>query len=186
MPPGEVTALLAKLEAGDPRARDELLELVYRELEVIARAVVPSGEVSLEPNALVHELYLRFAEAPLAAHDRKHFFANAALALREMMVDRVRRRLAAKRGGELERVTLSGLDSGKHPHDLMVVVDALQKLEQLAPRQARIVELRCFVGMTAAEVADVLGVSERTVHGEWRLARAWLVQVLRDEQRTPP
>jgi RNA polymerase sigma factor (TIGR02999 family) len=183
MAPGEVTALLAKVGEGDDAARATLIELVYGELEVIARAVVRGGDASLDPHGLVHELYLRLAASPIAARDRKHFYAIASLAMRQIMVDRARRRRAAKRGGELDRVTLSGLDGGDRAHDLFIVVDALERLETLAPRQARIVELRCFVGLTALETAEVLGVSERTVHGEWRLARAWLVQALRVEPR---
>ena len=175
--PGEITGLLARVRDGDHAARGELIPLVYRDLERIAAAYVADGE-SLEPRGLVHELYLRLASAALDARDRRHFYAGAALAMRQILADRARRRLAAKRGGAGLRVTLSGLDGGGDPTDAVAIDLALTRLEQLSPRQARVAELRCLLGLTVVEVADVLGVSERTVHGEWRLARAWLVREL--------
>lgn len=175
---GEITALLDRMRDGDASARDSLLPLVYRELEAIARAYV-NPAASLEPRGLVHELYLRIEASPVEARDRKHFYAIAALAMRQILSDRARRRRAAKRGGpEQVQVTLSGLADDGRAVDVLAIDDALAKLEQLSPRQARIVELRCLVGMSVVEVADALEVSERTVHAEWRLARAWLTRAL--------
>src|SRR5688500_11544759 len=111
----QITALLAQVRDGDAGARDALLPLVYGDLELIARAYARGSEVSLEPRGLVHELYLRLAAGPVDARDRKHFYAIAALAMRQIVADRARRRHAAKRGGAAVRVTLSGLaapDSG--------------------------------------------------------------------------
>jgi len=175
----DITALLVAARNGDPRAKDALFPAVYRDLERIAMAQV-RGNATLEPRGLVHELYLRLIKGPLDAKDRSHFFATAALAMRQILVDRARKRQTRKRGGEHpDRVTLSGLandaDSGV---DLIAVDRALAKLEALSPRQARVVELRCLLGLTAEETAEALGVSERTVHGEWRLARAWLSREL--------
>lgn len=127
----------------------------------------------------MHELYLKLVSSPVEARDRKHFYAIAALAMRQILADRARRRKAAKRGGpEKVQVTLSGLAEEERHVDVLAVDDALTKLEELSPRQARIVELRCLIGMSVAETADALEVSERTVHSEWRLARAWLSREL--------
>lgn len=178
--PGDITVLLGRMRDGDAAARDQLVPLVYRDLEKIAVAYANRPDVTIEPRGLVHELYMRLVASPVNARDRKHFYAVAALAMRQILVDRARRRSASKRGGDAERVTIEGLgvDGGV---DLLVVEDALNKLEVLSPRQARIVELRCLVGLSVPETADVLGISERTVHTEWRLARAWLVRALVEE-----
>lgn len=179
----DITTLLGRLGDGVPGAREALLPVVYRELEAIARGYVRRG-ASIEPGELVHELYLRLAAAPMAARDRKHFYAIAALAMRQILADRARRRRASKRGGDAVRVTLSGLAAEsarpqtRDVRSVQEVEAALARLEALSPRQARIVELRCLIGMTAAETAAVLDVSERTVQAEWRLARAWLTREL--------
>lgn len=181
-PPKAITVLLHQMQDGDASARDQLLPLVYGELEKIARAYVnPSN--SLEPRGLVHELYLKLLASKdmVEAKDRKHFFAIAALAMRQILTDRARRKKAAKRGGpEQVRVTLSGIAETDQQLDALAVDDALKKLEELSPRQARIVEMRCLIGMSVIETADALDVSERTVHAEWRLARAWLSRELAD------
>jgi len=179
--PGDITELLARMRDGDGAARDALVPLVYRDLEAIAAAYARRPGASLEPRGLVHELYLRLASAPLDARDRKHFFAIAALAMRRILIDRARRRKARRRGGDALRVTLAGLPGVEDGVELLAIEDALRRLEALAPRQARIVELRCLVGLSVAETAEAIGVSERTVHGEWRLARAWLLRALRGE-----
>ena len=174
----DITALLGRVRDGEPGARERLLPLVYSELEAIARGYLPPKVASIEPRELVHELYLRIASSPVAARDRKHFYAIAALAMRQILADRARRRRAAKRGGDAVRVTLTGLAGGDGARDLLAVEDALVRLEALSPRQARIVELRCLIGMSVIETADALEVSERTVQAEWRLARAWLTREL--------
>jgi RNA polymerase sigma-70 factor (ECF subfamily) len=175
----DITTLLARV--GDPGARDALLPLVYRELELIAHGHARRGPLSIEPRELVHELYLRLAAGPLAARDRKHFYAIAALAMRQILVDRARRRRSAKRGGAAVQVTLTGLAAADPARDVVDVEAALARLEALSPRQARIVELRCLVGLSVAETAAALEVSERTVHADWRLARAWLTRALTAE-----
>ncbi|HEY0193239.1 MAG TPA: ECF-type sigma factor [Kofleriaceae bacterium] len=176
----EITALLGRVRDGDVGARDMLLPLVYRELEAIARGYVQPQHQSIEPRDLVHELYMRLAAAPVAARDRRHFYAIAALAMRQILTDRARRRRAVKRGGDDVRVTLTGLAEAAPARDLLAIEDALTRLEALSARQARIVEMRCLVGLSVAETADALDISERTVHAEWRLARAWLTRELED------
>lgn len=177
-PPGEISLLLGRMREGDAAARDRLLPLVYRDLENIAAAYARSPDVSLEPRGLVHELYLRLATTPFDTRDRKHFFTVAALAMRQILADRARRKRAAKRGGDALRVTLSGVAGRGDTIDAAAIEEALARLEALSPRQARIVEMRCLVGLTVAETAEVLGISERTVQSEWRLARAWLTRAL--------
>lgn len=179
--PGQITVLLGRMRDGDHGARDALVPLVYRDLEKIAAAYANRPGVSLEPRGLVHELYVKLAATPFNARDRKHFFTVAALAMRQILVDRARRKRARKRGGDAARVTISELASEDGAIDVVVVDAALRRLEELSPRQARIVELRCLVGLTVLETADVLGVSERTVHSEWRLARAWLMRALQEQ-----
>jgi RNA polymerase sigma factor (TIGR02999 family) len=174
---GEITVLLGRVSDGDAAARDELLRLVYRELEAIAKAYVDPG-ASLEPCGLVHELYLRFAAAPIEAHDRKHFYAIAALAMRRILADRARRRRAAKRGGDAVHVTLLDVGVNDRQLDVIAIDGALTKLEALSQRQARVVELRCLLGMSIPETARTLELSERTVQNEWRVARAWLSREL--------
>lgn len=182
----DITALLVAARDGDPKAKDALFPAVYRDLERIAMANLRGGNMTLEPRGLVHELYLRLTSSPLDARDRKHFFAIAALAMRQIVVDRARKRASQKRGGDHgERVTLSGLADDDSGVDLIAVDRALAKLEQLSERQARIVELRCLLGLTVEETAEALGVSERTVHGEWRLARAWLSRELAATEPNP-
>lgn len=177
-----MSILIGRLRDGETEARDQLLPLVYDDLEAIARAYTHSWASSFDPRGLVHELYLRLASAPVEPRDRKHFFAIAALAMRQILVDDARKTRAAKRGGDAERVPLTGLASstgdGERMLDLLVVEDVLARLEAHSPRQARIVEMRCMLGMSVAEIADALEVSPRTVHAEWQLARAWLVRAL--------
>ena len=174
---GDVSALLVRLREGDAAARDAMLPLVYRDLEAIARGYVRDDR-SLEPQGLVHELYVRLATTPIDARDRKHFFAVAALAMRQILVDRARKRGSQKRGGDQIRVTLSEVGDQRELVDLIAIEAALRRLEALSERQARIVELRCLVGLSVAETAEVLELSERTVHAQWRMARAWLVREL--------
>lgn len=180
--PGQITVLLGRMRDGDHGARDALVPLVYRDLEKIAEAYANRPDVSLEPRGLVHELYVRLAATPLVARDRKHFYTVAALAMRQILFDRARRRRTRKRGGHQAHVTIAEVATEDSAIDVVVVDDALRRLEELSPRQARIVELRCLIGLSVLETADVLGVSERTVHAEWRLARAWLVLALQGDE----
>ena len=180
--PGQITVLLGRMRDGDVGARDALVPLVYRDLEKIASAYANRPGMSIEPRGLVHELYVRLAATPITARDRKHFYTVAALAMRQILVDRARRKRAHKRGRDVDQVTMAELAVDAAAVDVVVVDEALRRLEELSPRQARIVELRCLVGLSVGETDEVLGVSERTVHVDWRLARAWLVLTLQESQ----
>ncbi|MGE3164941.1 MAG: sigma-70 family RNA polymerase sigma factor [Planctomycetota bacterium] len=171
----------------DPTAAPEggdLLARIYAELRAIAgnlfRHHGPGH--TLQPTALVHEAYLKLAEGPDRTWDsRSHFLAVASKAMRQILIDHHRRKNAQKRGGaDWERMTLSGVAIGEATPTLDVIAlnDALDQLERLDPRQARVVELRYFGGLTVDEIAEVLAVSKTTVENEWRHARAWLTQAL--------
>jgi RNA polymerase sigma-70 factor (ECF subfamily) len=143
---------------------------------------------TLEPNALVNELCIRLlGSEPITFHDRTHFFALAAQTMRRILIDHARTRRANKRGGELQRVSLSAVD-GWNPveenDDLLMLDELLSKLEQLDPRAARVVELRFFGGLQEDEVANVLGVAVITVKRDWKAARAWLIGAA--QTRSPP
>ncbi len=177
-PVGELTALLLAASAGDAHAFDRAFTRVYDELHGLARRV-RGGRASdtMGATALVHEAYLRLAPAAQPAWEgRRHFLRVAARAMRQVLVGVARERLAVKRGGGGFAVTL---DEAAHAApmragDLLALDEALTRLAQLDERQARVVELRFFGGLSVAEVAEALGVSKRTVEGEWTHAKAWL------------
>jgi RNA polymerase sigma factor (TIGR02999 family) len=154
---------------------------IYGELRALAASYFRGrpGQ-TLQPTALVHEAYLRLARADAEQwKDRAHFMAVAATAMRQILLDAARRRLAQKRGGAgRERVTLSNLPAFEPTVDLVALDDLLAKLAALDERQARLVELRFFGGLTEDEAADALGVSLRTVQKDWRKAKAWLMAEL--------
>jgi RNA polymerase sigma-70 factor (ECF subfamily) len=134
---------------------------------------------TLEPNALVNELCVRpLGTEPITYNDRAHFFAGAAQTMRRILIDHARARVADKRGGIQQRVSLSAVD-GWNPiarsEDLLALDEVLANLEKADPRAARVVELRFFGGLSEDEVAEVLGVSAITVKRDWRAARAWLI-----------
>ncbi|MFT3712527.1 MAG: ECF-type sigma factor [Archangium sp.] len=153
---------------------DELVPLLYEELRALAGKYAVGGAVEVSPTSVVHEAFLKLKDAK--PHELEHFKALAATAMRQVLVDRVRKKNAAKHGGGLERVTLSlALDEGRNEAcDVEALDAALTQLESLDARQARIVELRYFAGLTVPEVARELQVSASTVEKEWRRARAWL------------
>lgn len=184
--PGGVTWLLADLRAGDVAAAGRLTDLVYDQLRALAEGQFrrqPVGRAqTLQPTALVNEVFLRMlGRADVEWRDRAHFFAACATVMRGILADYARRRLAAKRGGGWQRVTLSGIATPSESDvvDLIDLNDALSRLADLHERQARIVEYRFFADMSEDEIAHVLGVSRSTVAGEWKMARAWLSAQLR-------
>jgi RNA polymerase sigma-70 factor, ECF subfamily len=177
--PGEATLMLMELNRGESAAAARLMPLVYGELRALAsdyfRGQRP--DQTLQPTALVHEAYLKLVDqSTVAWKDRAHFFAVAATAMRQVLIDRARRRAAQKRGGKRERLQLEDADTPARaqPIDLVALDDALRQLESLDARMARIVELRFFGGLGVDETARVLGVSTSTVEADWRGARAWL------------
>ena len=157
----------------------ENFKAVYDKLHTLAEQHFrrQSSASTLQATALVHEVYLRFAELDMAAiNDTEHLMAVAATAMRQILVDRARRRKADKRGGGWDRITLN--DSILSPQgavcDVLAVDDMITRLNELSPRQARVVEMRVFTAMTVPEVAHALGVSVATVEKDWRKARAWM------------
>ncbi len=177
LPDGDATVLLRRIEAGDRGSQEALLELVYDELRALAGQIFGAqGGATLQPTALVHEAYLRLIPHAGELTGRRHFFVVASMAMRQMLRDQVRARRALKRGGDLQRVSLSGLsdDDGRSDTELERLDAALESLGALSPRQARIVELRYLTGLSVQEVADIIGVSVATVGNDWRTARAYL------------
>jgi RNA polymerase sigma factor (TIGR02999 family) len=184
---GDVTRLLRLAQAGDAGAFEAAFGRVYDELRRLAERV-RRGQPSdtLNATALVHEAWLKLA--PASASDwagRRHFLNVAARAMRQVLVDAARERLAAKRGGGAVAVTLDGAAGeavavAVRDERVLALDEALARLARLDERQARVVELRWFAGFTAEETAEALGVSTPTVHRDWRAARAWLTIQLRE------
>ena len=178
-----VTRLLAAASQGDPAAKDRLWETVYAELRDLAHGQLRSEQPGrdLQTTILVHEAYVRLVgDDDLQWANRRHFFFAAAQAMRRIRVDYARKRRGLKRGGGRPAEPL-----GEEPAapdgdgaELLALNDALQKLEQEAPRQAEVVMLRYFAGLSIGETAEALGVSPRTVDVDWRLAKAWLHRAL--------
>ena len=179
----DITRLLIDWSRGDTDALEKLLPIVYTELQRIARRAVGRERIdnTLQPTALVNELYLKLIQQRAASwENRAHFFAVAAQLMRRILVDHARERAAAKRGGSAPRLSLSDVgEVGVEPAlELLAVDHALTRLAKLDADQARIVELRYFSGLTVEETAHVLDISPRTVKREWRLAKAWLYKQL--------
>src|SRR4051812_29609787 len=179
----EVTLILNAIEQGNPKAAEQLLPLVYDELRKLA-AQRMAGEAeghTLQPTALVHEAWLRLVGGEIQKWDgRGHFFAAAAEAMRRILIEKARRKHALKRGANAERVNLEDVEVAMLADDetLLLVNDALEKLEKEDPEAAQVVKLRFFVGMTNDEAGRAMGVSGRTVKRNWTYARAWLFREL--------
>lgn len=175
--PTRVTVLLGELCDGNRAAADELFPLIYDDLRARARGYLRGADGRLQATELVHEAYIKLVDQSSADwRGRTHFFAVAAIAMRHIIVDHVRHRARAKRGGDLRVVTLNDdVAPASDPDvDVFALYEALERLTALDPRQARIVEMRFFGGLSVEEVAEALGVSKRTVEGEWTHAKAWL------------
>jgi RNA polymerase sigma factor (TIGR02999 family) len=185
----DITHLLDAIDRGDPRAAEQLLPLVYAELRRLAAAQLAREKPgqTLDATALVHEAYLRLvgAAAPEAAGpefaNRRHFFAAAAEAMRRILVENARRKASLKRGGGRQREELpeSGLAAPEPPDDLLALDEALTQLATADPLAAELVQLRYFAGLTSAQAAAALGISERKAERTWAYARSWLFQRLR-------
>ncbi|MBL6766197.1 MAG: sigma-70 family RNA polymerase sigma factor [Verrucomicrobiae bacterium] len=188
----DVTLLMQAAAAGDARAGAELLPLIYDELRRLA-AHKMAGEAAghtLQPTALVHEAWLRIAgDSPVQFENRAHFFGAAAEAMRRILIDRARRRLAAKRGGAAVPAALDAIEVPAADMDddrLLAVNEALEKLAALDPRKAELVKMRYFIGMSFAEAAEALGIAVPTAKQWWTYARAWLTVELRSEVGLEP
>lgn len=172
----DVTALLALAREGDAEAAAALIEVVYPELRRLAASYLrrERPEHTLQPTALVHEAYLRLAGQSLDLQNRAHFFGVAAHLMRQVLVEHARARKTQKRDGQKAPLNDDLPIAAPESEDLVAVDEALCKLAAIDERQGRIVELRYFGGLTIAETALLLGISERTVKRDWVLARTWL------------
>lgn len=174
-----ITELLIAWRGGSEQAREHLVAEIYDDLRRMARHLMAGERAShtLDPTSLVHEAYLRLVDTDNArAENRAHFIALATRLMRQILVDHARARNAAKRGGDLTRVTL-GQARGSSCRPVVDVIDlhrALDELEAVDPERSRLVELRWIGGLNVLETAEVLGISERTVKRRWRSTRAWL------------
>ncbi len=181
--PKDVTAILSAWGEGDQEAGNELVGIVYQELRRLASHYLQSERDghTLQPTALVHELYLKlFSSQPLHLHDREHFLAVAARQLRHIVVDHARNKHAQKRGGSQGAISLDDAHGLAVPVDARVIDldQALARLEKLDPRAAQVVELRFFGGLKDEEVGKTLGISLATVKRDWDFARSWLLNQL--------
>jgi RNA polymerase sigma factor (TIGR02999 family) len=181
---GEITTLLRAANAGDRDAAERLYSELYGTLRRLARARLRGGgrDAVLDTTAVVHESFLRMAEAgSVVAEDRRQFLAYASRAMRSVVVDFVRQRNAARRGGDATPISLrEGLGAvSDSQHEILGVHEALERLERLDPDAARVVEMRYFAGLQVPEVAEALSISESTVERRWRKARAFLFDSLR-------
>ena len=184
----EITQWLTDWSNGDRSALERLTPLVHRELHRLAQAYMRGERVGhvLQTTALVNEAYVRLIEADRQGwQNRVHFYAVAAKVMRHILVDFARSRERIKRGGCWEQVSLDEAlkISADRTAELLNLDEALTTLSKLDERQSQVVELRFFAGLTEAEIAEVLKVSERTIQSDWRLARSWLLRELSGEKR---
>jgi RNA polymerase sigma factor (TIGR02999 family) len=176
---GDITRLLGEWTSGRGEPAPELWAVVYRELRQIASAYVRNErpDDTLRTTALVNEAYIRiFQGKPFRWESRKHFFCAMAQAMRRVLVDHFRECQAEKRGGEWEKLPLETAFplQDAHPGEIIALNEALDRLGELSPRQAEVVEMRFFVGLTAEETAAILNLSAKTVKLDWKFAKVWL------------
>jgi RNA polymerase sigma factor (TIGR02999 family) len=183
-PMSDVTQLLNAIEAGEPRAADQLLPLVYEELRKLAvvRMANEKAAQTLQPTALVHEAWLKIAgDGQEHFANRRHFFKAAATAMQQILIDNARRKQRLKHGANQigEELHESRIAVAVPSEELLAVDEALAALAREDPEAAEVVQMRYFVGMTVPEIADALGLSARTVDRHWAFARAWLKRTIR-------
>lgn len=182
----DITLMLQAVARGERQASSDLLPLVYEELRQLAgaRMARESAGQTLQPTALVHEAWLRLVgEGNRNWENRAHFFGAAAEAMRRILIENARRKSRLKRGGDQVRVELEELDlATTTPDDKILLIDeALAQLQQEDPEKAKIVVLKFFGGLTNQEVAQTLGVTERTVERQWAFAKAWMFRCIKTE-----
>ena len=188
----EVTCILCAMEQGDPRAAEQLLPLVYKELRRLAveKMVQEKPGQTLQATALVHEAYIRLVDLKMAQQwdSRGHFFAAAAEAMRRILVEQARHKRRLKRGGAMERVDFHpDCAVSESPRwDLLALDEAITRLAAVEPVKAELVKLRYFTGLTMCEAAEVLGVSLATAERYWTFAKAWLFAELSEHPQSPP
>jgi RNA polymerase sigma factor (TIGR02999 family) len=186
---GEITRLLAAWTSGRPEPAPELWSIVYRELRQIAAAYMRKErpDHTLQTTALVNEAWVRtFAGEPFRWASRKHFFCAMAKTMRHILVNHARKYRAQKRGAEWQQVSLETVPAlgTERPEQLLALDDALEELSQLNRRQAQVVEMRFFVGLTAEQTAAMLDISAETVRLDWRFAKAWLQRQMRPREKS--
>jgi len=182
----DVTQFLGAIGAGDPKAAEDLLPLVYEELRRLAAHKMVNEVLgqTLQPTALVHEAWLRLSQQSRSEwKNRDQFYAMAAEVMRRILVDHARSRQYAKRGGDAQRITFDEalVVSGEKGSDLVALDEALTKLTAIDPRKGKVVELRFFGGLSVEETAEALKISTVTVMREWSMAKAWLYNSLNNE-----
>lgn len=174
----EITKVLQSWSEGDEQAVEHLFPLVYEELRRLARSFLRKerGEHTLQPTALVHEAYLKLVDQNVSWQNRAHFYAISAKIMRRILVNYAREHNAEKRGGGHQRISLDETKeiSQKKTLDVLVLDEALNKLEQFDERKCRVVEMRFFGGLSEKEISEVLKVSEKTIRRDWSLAKLWL------------
>lgn len=183
-----IESLLANVRTGKADAQDRLFEAVYGEMRLIANAFFRNErpDHTLSPTAVVHEAWLRLAgDASCAREDRRYFFACAAQAIRRVLVDHARGRNSLKRGGGRTRLPIDAEDlaSSADPEDILALEEAVSRLEQQDEELGEVVRLRFYAGLSREQAAEVMGLSLRTFRRRWDLARGWLLQALRQEDR---
>lgn len=187
MEPQQITKLLLDFSAGQERAVDELLPIVYDELRRLAKYHMSRERVShtLQPTALVHETYLKLIDQrEVDWKNRAFFFGLASEIMRRILVNHARDKKAEKRGGDAKQVSLSvAVESFQKPDvDILALNEALESLAQIDARKAHIVEMKFFGGLTGKEIAEVLQISDATVERDWNFARAWLYEALNPDE----
>src|SRR6266568_1934705 len=176
----DVTRILSQIEQGDPQAAEQLLPLVYDELRKLAAAKLAQEKPgqTLQATALVHEAYVRLVDGQQDQHwnSRSHFFGAAAEAMRRILVESARRKQSLKHGPQAEGINGAAelIESQSDPAEMLAVHELLDRLAAKYPRKAEVVKLRYFLGCSQKESAEILGISEDSVHEDWVFARAWL------------
>ena len=181
----DVTRILQSIDQGDPRAAGELLPLVYQELRRLAQFKMnhEAPGQTLQPTALVHEAWLRLVGSDQTWRDRRHFFSAAAEAMRRILIDRARKKGRLRHGGSTPHINLNEIDIAVEAEadTLLAVDEALQRLAEQQPDKAELIKLRYYVGLSIAEAAQTLEISESTAKRQWAFARAWLFRELKKE-----
>lgn len=183
-PAANITQMLHSVSAGDRRELDGLLNAIYNDLRRLAadQLKLERSDHTLQPTALVHEAYLKLVDQHNTDwRDRLHFFAVASRIIRRILVDHARTHKAAKRGGNWERIPIEQAEVSTSDIDVLALDEVLAELDSIDSRQAQIVELRFFGGLTVPEVAEYLAISPRSVDRDWKCAKAWLYCRLKDE-----
>lgn len=180
----EITQILQDWNDGNEDAKERLLPFVYDELKRHARYLMFSerNDHTLQPTALVHEAFIKLTEdAGIQWRDRSHFYGIASRLMRQILVDHARRRATAKRGANPIHFSIDDVDIPveERAHSILVLDEVLERLERMDEQQAKIVEMRFFGGMNNKEIAEALGISQRTVARDWETARLWLYRELR-------